>query len=548
MRRGFTLIELLVVMGIAALLAGMVVAVGSRQARGPLVQLAAEQTAALLRRARTMAIANQVPYTVVFNIANAPGSSGRVINNRTGGHWARIVKPAHLPAGLGETAPLIPKEQYSYQNGSAPRHPTAGGPSSWWDTDWTYACTGGWDRRSASGNTLATFAEVVEDIRGGWASERLDLPSGKVRFLALGDSDEGPRLYQERGHPKLAGSKHFGYAYGDFYPRPWFGWWNQADGRLYPWGGYDPNLPPVPAYGETMPDSTTYSGLFYQGFNETAATDVAALTRSLNPANRTYQVDWNGSGTISGADASRGPEDAWHLLRQGEVRPLINGEWGDFAIVFKPNGQAEFPPMKCNRRWYAWDQGCPKMPVVAGKATGPNTTYAFANGCGASDMAKNWSYFTSDSEKYLYPWVVPNGESIHYARHTHAAFITLAPDSPDDRDSFGSATEALRSMMPMVRVKVNLSGTVEVVPVRWNDGVLAEAVAAGGTPWPATPAVWNDPIQLHAEYRYGWLAETGVPTYQVQYSRLKPRGRPITDQVSPEMLSRRVWWIDGVAP
>jgi len=541
--RAFTLIELLIVMGIAVLLAGMVVSVGSRQARGPLVQLAAEQTAALLRRARAMAIANQVPYTVVFNIANAPGSSGRVLNNRTGGHWARIVKPAHLPDGSAEAAPLITKESYPYGNGAAPRHPTAGGPSSWWDTDWTYACTGGWDRRSASGNNLTTFAEVVEDIRGGWASERLDLPSGKVRFLALGDSDEGPRLYQEWG-AGAAGSKHFGYAYGDYYPRPWFGMWHPTERRLYPWGGYDPALPPVPAYGEPMPDSTTYSGLFYQSFRETAASDTAALTKSLNPADRVYQVDWNGNGTISGADASRGPEDAWYQLRQGEVRPLINGEWGDFAIVFRPDGRAEFPPMKCNRRWYAWDQGCPKM----ASGTGPNDRFAFANGCGASDMAKNWSYHTSDNTLCMYPWVIPNGESIHYARHTSAAFITLAPDSLDDRDSFGSAVEALRSMMPMVRVKVNLSGTVEVVPVRWNDSVLAEAVAMGGTPWPATPAVWNDPVQLDAEYRYGWLNESGAPAYQALYTRVKPRGRPITDQVSPEMLSQRIWWIDGVDP
>lgn len=542
-RRAFTLLELLIVMGIAVLLAGMVVTVGSRQARGPLVQLAAEQTAALLRRARAMAIANQVPYTVVFNIANAAGSSGRVINNRTGGHWARIVRPAHLPDGSSETAPLITRETYPYSNGAAPRHPTAGGPSNWWDTDWTYACTGGWDRRNALGNNLTTFAEVVEDIRGGWASERLDLPSGKVRFLALGDSDEGPRLYQETGTGS-AGSKQFGYTYGDHYPRPWFGFWNESERRLYPWGGYDPALPPVPAYGEVMPDSTTYSGLFYQSFRETAPSDVAALTQGKNPADRIFQVDWNGSGAISGADAARGPEDAWTLLRQGEVRPLINGEWGDFAIVFRPDGQAEFPAMKCNRRWYAWDQGCPKM----AKDTGPNTTVAFANGCGASDMAKNWSYHTSDNSTCLYPWVLPNGESIHYARHTAAAFITLAPDSPDDRDTFASAAEALRSMMPMVRVKVNLSGTVEVVPVRWNDGVLAEAVAMGGTPWPATPAVWNDPVQLHAEYRYGWLHETGAPAYQALYSRIKPRGRPITDQVSPEMLSRRIWWIDGVDP
>jgi hypothetical protein len=102
--------------------------------------------------------------------------------------------------------------------------------------------------------------------------------------------------------------------------------------------------------------------------------------------------------------------------------------------------------------------------------------------------------------------------------------------------------------MPMYRVFVSATGIIEVVKVRWNDGVLQEAVAAGGTPWPANPATYKDAAYLEDNFRYGWLHATGYPASKKFYGDFIPRGRPITDQVSPEMMTRRIWWIDGVSP
>jgi prepilin-type N-terminal cleavage/methylation domain-containing protein len=522
-RSAFTLIEILVVLAIATLLTGMVVSVTRNQSKGPVVQLAAEQVAAMLRTARALAISDRTAYTVSFNIQNARGTSSRVINNRDGGHWCRIIRSSSYDTT--DKPPLLMGTGWPNWGGkpdSSSAGGIAGSPHTLQDCDGTsFPANGGWPNHLASGISFPTFAHAVEEIRENWVSEKLSLPAGRVRFLALGDSDEGPRVRWDPG---------VGYTYGDFYPRPYFGFYDSATRRLYPWGGHDPSLPAVKSYGGVLPDADMYSGLFYQGFKDT---DPAPLAQCTNPDDRIFKVDWNGDKVISGADESRGTEDEWVLLRKGEVRPLVNGEWGDFTIVFNRNGEATFPAMKCNRRYYTWDNG---------KST---ARYLLWGGCGPSDLAKNWSSY-ADNDNNIY--TVPNGESINYSRHTNGAFITLAPDSPDGRDDFPTAADALKSLMPMYRVFVSATGIIEVVKVRWNDGVLQEAIAAGGTPWPSDPATFKDAAYLEDNFRYGWLHATGYPASKKFYGDFIPRGRPITDQVSPEMMARRIWWIDGVSP
>lgn len=112
MRMAFTLVELLTVLAIMALVASMVVYTNPRQGKAQTVELVAEGVAGMLRKARAMAIVEQAPITVSFNLQNAPGSSGRVINNRSGGHWLRLLRPARMMitgGGRGMSAPWRPR-------------------------------------------------------------------------------------------------------------------------------------------------------------------------------------------------------------------------------------------------------------------------------------------------------------------------------------------------------------------------------------------------------------------------------------------------------
>lgn len=511
-RDGYTLIELLVVIAILAALTAMVVSANPRQGNAQAVELAAAQVCSVLHRARATAIAEHSSTAVVFNIQNAAGSTGRVINNRSGGHWCRILRAGRTPINNnGGTVADIPPLIVTGDQGVPPV------ATSFYDT-WPFTLAPG--ALLGNGYLYPTFAHVVEEIRADWISEKYSLPAGQVRFLALGDSDEGPR---QRARTNK------GYGYGTTYPRPYFGWFDTATHRLYPWGGYDPTLPAVASYGG-LPAVSTYSGLCFQGPAE------AAIPDSRNPADVMYQVDWNANGIIGGADAERGPENAWYLRHAGAPRALVDGEWADFAIVFESDGSAWFPPMKCNRRWYTGDAGV-SMPY------GGTSISANLKGFGPGD-AKAWQTWDNGSQSFP----VPNGESIHYARHTSRAFITLAPDSRDDRDTFDSASQALRTLLPMHRVYVSTTGSIGSFSVRHDDDALAKYTAAGHTLWPANPAVLQmssaaDQTWVEQNDRFGWL-HTVNANAGTSYWDLVPRGTPITDQVSTEMMTRRIWWLD----
>ena len=512
-RPGFTLVELLVVLAIAVSITGLIVGVSPKQNRAQVVQMSAERVASLLRRARSMAVANNSPYAVSFNIENAPGSTGRVINNRSGGHWCRIVRAGRVDigdsSGFFSTAPPV-LEGTSHMALNLPPGVT-GVPQAVTGLRWHRNYAEG--ARSGNFYIYPTFPHLIEEMRACWVSERLVLPAGKVRFLALGDSDEGPRLRYQAKNP-IPG---WDCPYGTTYPRPYFGWFDTVAKRLYPWGGYDPTLPAVTPFGTTPPGPvSTYSGLFYQGGAE------GPIEGCVNPVDRTCAVDWNENGTIAGSDAVRGAEASYVIQAGGRPRPLVNGEWGDFTIVFNQDGTAVFPSMKCNRRWHLPAEG------------------------GVSDQAKSWSYY--DNPGYDSVQIVPNGESIHYQRHTGRAFITLVPDSAADDDHFDSAHQALRSMLPMCRVYVTRAGYVGVTQVRWNENVLSELQAQGlGTPWPSDPGLFAmanaaDRTWIEQNFRYGWLHKPTTAA-DAPYWSLTPRGTPITDQVSSEMLIRRIWWM-----
>ena len=92
-RASFTLVELIVVVAIMALAFSMIAFLPKGAKRDADVQAAAEELASTLRLARSLAMDRHAVYAVSFNIQNAPGTSGKVLNNWSGGHWYRILGP-----------------------------------------------------------------------------------------------------------------------------------------------------------------------------------------------------------------------------------------------------------------------------------------------------------------------------------------------------------------------------------------------------------------------------------------------------------------------
>lgn len=247
--RGFTLIELLVVIGIVALLAGMIAYLPSSEKRHGNVRSAAEELAATLRAARSLAMQQQAVCGVAFNIRNGVGTSGRILNNRDGGHWYRIIGPSELQNGF------YPKPSFTHNGG------------------------GKYTRE------LSTVAGHLSEIQASWVGDRHILPPKKVRFLALTDQDNGTKV-----DPTTSAASSMR-PFPPTYPRPWFGWWDSSTRRLHAWGGYDSSI--VDSAGWSC------SGFYYQG------TD-GPITGSRNPSDRF--TTWEGAGNgkrILSADQGR---------------------------------------------------------------------------------------------------------------------------------------------------------------------------------------------------------------------------------------------------
>jgi prepilin-type N-terminal cleavage/methylation domain-containing protein len=501
--RGFSLVEILVAITIVALLLGVTFVSTGRQQRGAQVHQEAELLAATLRQARSMAMANRAMYAVVFNIQNQPGSSGAVLNNRSGGHWYRILGPAQSLATVVGGA-------FKASSDLQGRIPYAGG----------------------AGN----FPDLLDEIASSWAGEPHVLPAGRVRFLALGDTDEGPALRNGSLGPASSGRLpiHYGSGGETTYPRPWFGYYDPVAKKLWPWGGYDSGKP--------------FSAFWYQGKD-------GAISGSRNPATRSYDNDFNSSSTFVNVDRNgdgdiadeREQEVGIPILAAGAPRPLVNADWMDAGVAFFPDGHAYYLEWNRARRYYADIQsvfiGTPKR-----------------NANGVRDMAKvkiDWqlgstaeygqntlfTLGTAPDSNYMNDCTSDIPEVGHFDRHLGGWTVTLAPDVHDDRTDFPTAEAALGSMTPMYRVFIGKNGTVRSFYVKQEEGYLA-----GKPVWPANPADWlstsstaaSNPVWTNC--RIGWLhvANTGVNNA----TTLVPRGHPVFDVVNTTMLTRRQWWID----
>lgn len=243
-RSGFTVLELLVVIAIIAFAAGMITFLPKADRRSAVVKAAAEELAATLRQARSIAVDQRATCAVAFNIQNAPGTSGRVLNNHSGGHWYRIIGAGDGEGSVsGSTSTVI---------------------------NW------------ASGST--NLCALLLRIRSAWIGDAHVLPQRQVRFLALTDQDNG----STGGSSSSTGNTTW---YPASYPRPWFGWWDATGKRWYPWGGYDTAIKDK--------FNRPCSGFYFEGSDGT-------ITGCLNPATTRYTTNTaNGSPPITLLEAGK---------------------------------------------------------------------------------------------------------------------------------------------------------------------------------------------------------------------------------------------------
>lgn len=511
MRRalGFTLIELLAVVAIIALAVGMTLSGLRSFDQDAAVQGAANALAAKLREVRGLAIQNHSPYALAFNIQNAPGSTGAVLNNRTGGHWYRTLGPSkHSFAQNVGNQLLVPVPKLAAISTGAAR--------------------------------IWTFPEFVSELDRCFIGEAQSLPAGKVRFLALGDTDEGAR----GGGGNFNGGYYRarGYAYAKTYPRPWFGYYDAVRHRLFGWGGYDPDLHASDVWAK--PDGTDpisqYTGFFYEGRD-------GVVTGCRNQLDRIYDVDWNHDGDFSDVDPARGPEAGVAVWRKDDPRPLVNAAWLDFAIMFLPDGSAAAAPFKVGRKRFK-----------AAQALAAPTSNAERFCDGIDDTTRAWYSNTIDPGMWGKTYSYSNNEFYnltaevqHFKYHTGGFHITLAPDAASDQTSFASAQEALKSLGPIWRVFIGTGGDIRVFRVKQQ----TDAMLQGLNIFPSSPSIWlgttaADSGTIASRMRFGWLHKSGLTRfgetldYWHQEVDLLPTGRTISDAVCPRMMSDKIWWID----
>ncbi len=457
MRAGFTLVELLVVIAILAALMGMVFMSTGKQQRAAEVRRQAEYLEATFIRARNLSIGRRSMHAVVFHIQNEPGSSGAVLNNRSGAHWYRILGPAVALA----------------------------------TTNGTYASSSSLhDRIPYAGAGDAYGPDLLKEVAEAWIGDPIVLPARRVRFLALGDLDDGPRIRAPTSND--ARNVWYGSAGETTYPRPWFGYFDDATKTLWPWGGYKPGV--------------AYSGFYYQG---TQDPDVVGCR---NPVARPYM-----------------PLD--------EPRPLVNADWMDMGFAFFPDGRVRALEFNRTRRYFPTNGGSTgirercKIPYDKTRNGTSGSRYVFLPGSDNDSIGAE-----------LYEVTYDGPEVQHFTKHNRGWHVTLAPDVDTDRTTFASAREAIDSITPAYRVFLGEFGTTEVIAVKHQEGYLD-----GRKTWPVVPGDWLDSTnagsnKVWQNCRLGWLHQAN--TLGNNSSSLLVRGRPINDVVSSGMLVRRVWWLD----
>lgn len=316
--RAFTMLELMVVLAISMVVFGMVASTFSRRnQRLTAVHMAANELAETFRKARARAMETKSCYSVAFHIQNDPASSGRVLNNRTGGHWYRILGPTTNDMGMFLIDPGI---------------------------------------QSSGPYTLFEFQEA---IKTRWYEEAHVLPAKQVRFVALTDMDWGDFTKVNTAWTGRQKSSTVSF------PRPWFGWWDSSSKRLYPWGGYDPGImasgfyfwgnttAPVWATRDAEPISSA-TGL-PPGCTNAQDRRLDGFTGSC-----TYMVYNTKSPDTAGRDL---------LYAAGSPRPLVNAEWMDAALVFLGDGRVVANDWMPGRRYgtfrdSSWTSGSWKSGVA----------------------------------------------------------------------------------------------------------------------------------------------------------------------------------------
>jgi prepilin-type N-terminal cleavage/methylation domain-containing protein len=528
--RGFTLIELLVVIGIIVLVTSMIFVLPKRDERRALVEGSAQQLAATLRQARSMAMERGAIVGVSFNITNEPGSSGRILNNRSGGHWYQI------------TGPNPDSKTSAYTTYPLPRAAVADSYNTWTRMD---------SRRAPA---VRPWVELIERC---FIGERHVLPRRKVRFLALADTDNGNAF--------IWGPK-FPYTY----PRPWFGFWDEGSKRLFPWGGYDtqfkdfwqPNYAPSKAMQDGRVDAfgggtVSYSGFYYEGNDGT-------IDGCRNPRDRNVCDDTNGDGFYKASLYTAGnlkeppvddPTKTYRLWAKDESRPLINAAFNDFVVAFNPTGNATMQRFKNMQKNGNFDNCNYYANALFAEADGRNATAwtLLPN----NQRLHNWGPF--DMCNLMNDWFVANGASAgdafteisHYNRRTGGWFITLAPDAPDDNDTFPSAEKALDSISPMFEVKRNQPATATflTIPVDPTTGGAGPGNVWGPSFWyggaqganPVAEVGSNTTLKGSAAWNK-WTS----PYYRDWgiYRSGKAIGVPVTDFVTADMLKNQKWWLE----
>lgn len=499
-RGGFTLVEMLVVLAVMSILTGLVLSVSRGDEREVHVRSAAHELAGVLRSARTMAMQTKGVYAVAFNIQNTPDSSGRVLSNGSGGHWYRILGPRDDLMTNGSDATTQDTTAKATWDGVR--------TIPWYDP-FVNARNGNGFMWNTASNT-APVSDFLAAVERSWVGDRRVLPAGKVRFVALTDMDNGNYMEEKNVFPTT-------------YPRPWFGWWDATSKRLYAWGGYDPEVAmTTQASGGAnsfhsynvaksyMSRTLSLSGFFYEGFD-------GLITGCRNPTDRMVQEDITGDGWITTADFAT--PKSYALWRQNEPRPLINGAWQDYMVLFRPDGTATTSWMslrhKCSNNVHSSSN---IMFYDPGLLTGTVTWGAPASASQRNFLELGPGDMASRNAAY---------EATSYPNRSGYSFITLGPDADPAAHQFPTAIAAFRSLMPLYRVGVSPYGEVVVVKVAGAkpDAKTYDTALAG--------ADWNVKAKTDA-YWYGYsLVESGTRTW---------RGTPISDVLTPEMLAGRIWW------
>jgi prepilin-type N-terminal cleavage/methylation domain-containing protein len=464
--RGFTLIELLVVLAVVAILFGMSLTIGLRRNDTEAnVKSAADELAAVFRATRTKAIEKYATYAVVFNIQNGNNTSGKQLNNHNGGHWYRVIGPWRQSVTNLTFPPFFNR----------------------------YACS--WDGTVILGNLFGgelAFRYHMQAVEKAWDGDRHQLPVNKVRFVALTDEDNGdfaaclpPGFWPPT------------YKFTNTYPRPWFGYWDPATKRLFPWGGYDHALAGQRLVGGNHPSP---SGFYYEG-------DDGAVTGSANQVDRLLVDDTNGDRFVDGTTPTY---PLWHA---GQPRPLVNADWQDYMVVFQPDGTV-FTDWGRARHGY-----------------GDSSQFYATYGDPATGAAQPFTHLGIGDRCNEYPINVqttPNQalEASSFPNRSGFSWITLGGDLPGDDDHYPDAQTALQSIMPLYRVGVSPFGEVRVIKVVNSDRLHRTL----------------DPTISGANWNVKATTDTYYQNLKLTNADGTPRGTPVTDVVTSDMLLNRQWW------